>query len=163
MKHQQSPFVRNMLAIAFVFILLAGSVHAAYAESGVNTWKDVTETFEAGGTCADPDGLYQITVLSSGVSRNWSDEDSLKFTWAEHGTYILEPVDADSTVTYSGQYTVEARNHWSGDGTFLYAINTTMTALGSDGSRATIHTTFHLVITQNGIERVVDHMKMICH
>lgn len=161
MKKLQSPFVRSLLASVLTFAMWAGSARAVYAGNGAETWKDVTDSFEVYGSCSDPDGLYQITVVSSGVVRHSDEEGGLKFLWSENGTYMIEPIDADSPVTYSGRYNIEVQNHLS-ENNFLYKFVFTDTALGSDDTREVFHITTHIVITANGIERDVDNFQWIC-
>lgn len=162
MKTLQSRFLRIIFAIILAFAVLAGSTRLAAAGNGAETWKDRVESWESEGSCADPDGIYQLTVVSSGAVHRLETEDGFKFSWAEHGTYVLEPVDADSPVTYTGRYTAQAKNHFGGKN-FILHFTQTSTALGSDGSRGVMHWTFHLTITPNGLERDVDNVKWICH
>ena len=162
MKKLQSLYIRSILAITLVFAVLAGSVRAAYAESGVRTWKNETYSMEIYGSCSDPDGIYQMTLLSSGVVRHYDDENGLKFLWSETATYTVVPIDSDSPVTYSGRYSIEVQNHLS-DKNFLYQFVMTDRAFGSDGTRSLFHVTSHFVINANGVERVIDSFKMICN
>ena len=162
MRTLQSRFFRIVFAIMLVFAVLAGSARLAAAGNGAETWRDRVESWESEGSCADPDGIYQLTVVSSGAVHRLETEDGFKFSWAEHGTYVLEPVDADSPVTYSGRYNVQAQNQ-SGDKNFILHFTSTSTALGADGTRGVMHWTFHLIITPTGQERLVDNIKWICH
>ena len=162
MKKLQSSFVRIALALMLAFTVLAGFVHAAYAESGASTWKNEIYSMEVYGSCSDPDGVYQITLVSSGTVRHYDEENGLKFLWSEHGTYKIVPIDADSPVTYSGTYNIQVQNHLS-DNNFLYKFVFTDSALGSDGTREVFHIVTHIVITANGMERDVDQFQWICN
>lgn len=162
MKALPSLCLRIIFAIVLVFALLGESMDVAAAGNGAETWKDRVESWETEGSCADPDGLYLLTIVSSGAVHRLETEDGFKLSWAEHGTYVLEPLDADSPVSYSGRYSVTAQNHF-GDKNFILHFTQTSTALGSDGSRSVMHWTFHLTITPDGVEREVDHIKWICH
>jgi len=161
-KTLQSPFVRSILSIVLVFAVLAGSFRAAYAADSVDTWKNMTDSFEVYASCSDPDGLYQITLVSSGTVRHYDEENGLKFLWSENGTYTIVPIDADSPVTYSGTYNIQTQNHLS-DNNFLYKFIFTDTALGSDGTREVFQIRTHIVITATGVEHDVDNVRWICH
>jgi hypothetical protein len=162
MKTLPSSLVRIILAMALVFAVLSGSVHAAHASNGAETWKNVTDSFEVYGSCSDQDGIYQITLVSSGTVRHYDEENGLKFLWSENGTYTIVPIDADSPVTYSGNYNIQVQNHLS-DNHFLYKFIFTDTALGSDGTREVMHIISHIVINANGVERGFDDVHWICN
>jgi hypothetical protein len=162
MKTLQSPFLRSILAFALTFVILAGSVRAAYAGNGAFTWKKTTDTFEVIGSCSDPDGLYQITVVSSGVVHYVENENGYKFSWAENGTYYIEPIDADSPVTYSGRYNISLQDHLS-KGNSMFKHTHTNIGLGSDGTREIFHITEHLVVTPTGLVHEAENFQWICH
>lgn len=161
MNKLQSSFVRSALAIVLVFTVLAGSVHAAYADGGVKHWNNVVGSMEVYGSCSDPDGVYQITLVSSGTVRHYDEENGLKFLWEETATYTIVPIDAVSPVTYSGHYSIAVQDHLS-DNQFLYQFVMTDNAFGSDGTHSLLHVTMHINITPNGIERDVDGFQWIC-
>ena len=162
MKRLQSSLVRTIFALVLAFAVLRGSAHAVYAGNGAETWKDRVETFESYGSCADPNGLYQITTVSSGVVHRLETEDGFKFSWSEHGTFTIEPIDADSPVTYSGRFDVHVQNHL-GAGNFLYKYVSSSKAFGSDGTEEVMHITYHIVTTPNGVDHVVDHFRWDCN
>jgi len=99
MKKLQSLFVRGPLSMLILLALLAGSFSSVQAGNNALTWKNVTDTFEVTGTCSDPDGVYQITTVSSGAIHYVENENGFKFSWVESGTYYVEPISADSPVT----------------------------------------------------------------
>ena len=72
------------------------------------------------------------------------------------------PVDADSSVSYSGSYHIEVQNHLS-ENNFLYKFNFTDTALGSDGTREVFRVRNHILINANGVERDIDDVRWICN
>jgi hypothetical protein len=117
---------------------------------------------EVYGSCSDPDGLYQITLVSSGTVRHYDEENGLKFLWSENGTYTIVPIDADSPVTYSGIYNIQVQNHLSNNN-FLYKFIFTDTALGSDGTREVFQVRTHILINANGVERDIDNVRWICN
>ena len=162
MKKLQFSFVRSVLGIVLVFAVLAGSVRAAYASNGAETWKNVTDSFEVYGSCSDQDGLYQITLVSSGTVRYYDEKNGLKLLWSENGTYTVVPIDADSPVSYSGTYNIQVQNHLS-DNNFLYKFIFTDTALGSDGTREVFQVRTHVTINANGVERNIDEVRWICN
>jgi hypothetical protein len=157
-----SPLFRSLLLIVLTFALLAGSVRAAYAGNGALTWKNLAETYEVYGTCSDPDGLYQITVVSSGAIHYVENRNGFKFSWAENGTYYLEPLDAGSSVTYSGRYTITLQDHLNKN-TSVFKHTHTNVGLGSDGTREVFHLTTHLVMTPDGLVREVENVQWICN
>jgi hypothetical protein len=59
---------------------LDSSVQAAYASNGAFTWQKVTDRYEVIGSCSDPDGIYQITVVSSGAFHYFGNENGFKFS-----------------------------------------------------------------------------------
>lgn len=157
MKKLQSSLFLGMLVIALTLTVLAGSVHRANAGNGAFTdtftWKNVTDTFVVQGSCSDPDGVYQITIVSSGAIHLTEDDSGYKFSWAENGTYYIEPIDADSPVTYSGRYATHLVD--TGiftDGKFVFKNSFTNVGLGSDGTRELFRFTNIFVVTPNGIE-----------
>lgn len=162
MKKLQPLFVRGLLAIALTFAFLVSSARAASASNGAVTWKNVTDSFEVYGSCSDQDGLYQITLVSSGAVRYYDEENGLKFLWEENGTYTIVPLDADSPVTYSGRYNIQVQNHLS-DNNFLYKFGFTDTAFGSDGTHEVFHVLTQILINANGVERDVDQFQWICN
>jgi hypothetical protein len=162
MKKLQSLSFRSILAVALAFGILAQSFHAAYASNGAFTWRNVTDTFEGVGTCSDPDGIYLISVLSTGTVQYVETENGYKFSLAENGTAYLEPIQADSSVTYSSHYNFQIQDRLS-NGNSMYTYNFVDTALGSDGTREVFKITYHLVVTSNGLEREVDNFQWICN
>lgn len=155
MKKLQSSRFLGMLVIALTLAILAGSVHRANAGNGAFTdtftWKNETLTFEVYGSCSDPDGLYQITIVSSGAIHIVENANGYKFKVAEHGTYFLEPIDASSPVTYSGQYAdqfvdtgIFTGDHWAFNRTFISV------GRGSDGTHETFRFTNIWIVTPNG-------------
>lgn len=162
MKKLQSPFVRGILVIVLAFAVLAGSVRAAYADNGAYTWHNTTDTFTVEGTCSDPDGVYQITTVSSGAIHFVENENGFKFNWVESGTYYVEPISADSPVTYSGHYTSQLQDHLSKDN-FMFRNIFTNTGLGADGTREVFHITLNVVFTPNGAVREVEKFQWICN
>jgi hypothetical protein len=162
MNKQHSPLFRGLLVIALAFAVLAGSVRAAYAANGAFTWQNVTDTFVVIGSCSDLDGVYQITIVSSGAIHYVENEDGYKFSWAENGTYYIEPIDADSPVTYSGRYATQLQDNLS-KGNFVFKNTFTNVGLGSDGTRETFHITTHVVVTPTGLVREAENFKWICN
>lgn len=162
MKKLQSSLVRGTLAIITVFAVLMGLVRAAYASNGAFTWQKMTDTFEVFGTCSDPDGLYQITVISSGVVQYVETDSGYKFSWAENGSYYMEPIDADSSITYSGRYTITLQDLLT-KGSSMFKHTHTNVGLGSDGTREVFHLTEHLVATPTGLVREAGNFQWICN
>lgn len=162
MKRLQSPLFRSTLVIALTFAILAGSVRAAYAGNGAFTWQNVTDTFVVEGTCSDPDGVYQITVVSSGAIHYVENENGFKFNWVENGTYYVEPISADSSVTYSGRYVTQLQDNLSRDNSIFRNIFTN-TGLGSDGTREVFHVVLNVVFTPNGLVREAENFRWLCN
>ena len=162
MKTLQFCSLRMVFAIVLAFAILGGSARAASAANGAETWKDRVESWESEGSCADPEGLYRITIVSSGVVHSLETEDGFKVSWSEHGTFTIEPIDADSPVTYSGRFDVNVQNHF-GAGNFLYKYVSSSKAFGSDGTQEVMHIVSHLITTPNGIDQVVDHFRWVCN
>ena len=162
MKKFRSPLFRSILAVALTFAVLAGFVHATYASNGAFTWHKMTDTFEAFGTCSDPDGLYRITVVTSGVVQYVETDSGYKFSWAENGSYYMEPIDADSSVTYSGRYTITLQDLLT-KGSSMFKHTHTNVGLGSDGTREVFHITEHLVVTPTGLVREAENFQWICN
>ena len=165
MKSLHSPLIRGILIIAQMLAVLAGSVRAAYASDGAFTdtftWQNFTDTFVVFGSCSDPDGVYQITIVSNGVIHYVENDSGYKFSWAEKGVYYIEPIDADSPVTYSGHYATHLEENLN-KRNFMFKNIFTNTGLGSDGTRETFHITYHVVITPDGIERDLENVQWIC-
>ena len=161
MKRLQSPLFRGILVIALTLAVLAGSVRAARADNGAFTWQNATNTFVVFGTCSDQDGMYQITIVSNGAVHFVENKNGSKFSWAEEGTYFVEPIVADSPVTYSGHFVTSLQENLSSRN-FMFKNIFTNTGLGSDGTRETFHITYHVVITPNGVERVLENVQWIC-
>ncbi len=152
---------RSALLIGLALIILAVPLSVAYADNGAFTWQNQVDTFEVTGSCSDPDGLYQITIVSTGTVRFVENDNGVKFGYAENGTYVIEPVAADSPVTYSGQYATRLEEHVNPNNyTFLDTF--TNTGWGSDGTHEIFHFTLHIVDTPNGPERVVENVQWIC-
>lgn len=162
MKKLQSPWFRGLLAIVLTLAVLAGSVRAVYAGDGAYTWKNVVNTFEVLGTCSDPDGLYQITVVSSGTLHYVENENGYKFSVSQSGTYYLEPIEADSSVTYSGRYTAHFQDRLS-KGVSMIKDTFTNVGTGSDGSQEVFHVTFRLIVTPSGLVHEVENVQWICN
>lgn len=162
MKKLQSPWFRGLLVIVLTLAILAGSVRAVYADDGAVTWKNVVNTFEVFGTCSDPDGLYRITVVSSGTIHYVENENGYKFSLSESGTYYLEPIEADSSVTYSGRYNDHFQDLLSKDVSMIKQTFTNV-GTGSDGTHEVFHLTFRLVVTPSGLVRQVDNVQWICN
>lgn len=164
MKKLQSPLFRGMLVVVLALAVLAGSIRAVYADSGAFTWKNVTDTFVAFGSCSDPDGVYQITIVSSGAIHIVENANGYKFSLAENGTYFIEPIDAASSVTYSGRYSTHLVDTgiFTG-GKFVFKDTFTNVGLGSDGTRETFHITTHATLTPGGVLYEIDNVKFICN
>lgn len=162
MKKLQSIVFRGLLAIVLSLGVLAGATRAAYASNGAFTWQRVTDTYEVVGTCADPDGVYQITVVSSGAVHYVETDSGYSFNWAENGSYTVEPIDADSGVTYSGRYTITLQEHL-GKGSSIFKHTHTDIGLGSDGSREVFHITEHVTLTPTGLVREAGNFQWICN
>jgi hypothetical protein len=162
MKKLHLPFLHSFLAIALTFAFLVSPVQAAYASNGAFTWQKTTDTFEIFGTCSDPNGLYQITVVSSGTIQYVETQSGYKFSWAENGTYSVEPINADSSVTYSGRYTISLQDHLS-NGASIFKHTHTDVGLGSDGTHEVFHITEHLVVTPTGLVREAGNFQWICN
>jgi len=162
MKKLQSILFRSTLAIVTTLAVLAGSVRAAYAGNGAITWKNLTNTYEAVGTCSDPDGLYQVTTVSNGVVNLVENENGYKFNWHDAGTFFLEPIDANSSVTYSGRYSEQFQDHLN-KGSSMIKHTFTNVGRGSDGTHEVFHITFRLVLTPDGLVREVDNFQWICN
>ncbi len=161
MKKLQSPLVRNLLAIAIVFAALAGSFRSVQAGNDAFTWKNSTDTFEAIDTCSDPEGLYRITTVSSGYISYVEDADGYKFKWHEHGTAYVEPISAASPVTYTSNYTINLMDRLNNNTSTFKHIHTNV-GFGSDGTHEVFHFSYHVVVTPNGLERVVDNFQWNC-
>jgi len=162
MKKLQSPWFRSILVLVLTLAVLAGSVRAVYASNGAFTWKNAVNTFEVFGTCSDPDGLYQITVVSSGTVHYVENENGYKFSSSESGTYYIEPIDADSSVTYSGRYSDHFQDRLN-KGNSMFKHTFTNVGIGSDGTHEVFHLTFRLVVTPSGLVREVDNVQSICN
>jgi outer membrane protein assembly factor BamB len=161
MKNLPSPLFRGLLVLALTFGALAGAVHAVSAANGAFTWQNVTDTFVVFGSCSDPDGVYQITIVSNGVIHYVESANGYAFTWNENGAYRIEPIAADSPVTYSGRYATQLQDILS-KGAFVFKNIFTNTGLGSDGTHETFHVTYHVTITPDGIERDLENFKWVC-
>jgi len=151
MKNVQFPLWRSFLVIALSFAVLAGFTGTARADSPAFTWQNVTDTFVVFGSCSDPDGMYQITLVSSGAAHFVENGNGYKFRASEHGTFFIEPIDAASPVTYSGQYS----DHFLDTGIFTgekWAFNRTFISVGrgSDGTHEVFRFTNIWIVTPNG-------------
>lgn len=162
MKKLQLLWLRGILIVALTFVALVGSVGAAYAGNGAFTWQNVTDTFVVEGTCSDPDGIYQITVVSSGAIHYVENNNGYKFSWAENGTYYVEPISADSPVTYSGHYSTQFQENLS-KGNFIFRNIFTNTGIGSDGTREVFHITTNVVVTPTGLVREAENFQWLCN
>ena len=168
MKKLHFPLFRVILVLALTTAVLAGSVRAAYAGDGAFTdtvtWQNATDTFIVFGSCSDPDGVYEITILSSGAIHFVENGNGYKFSWAEHGTYSIVPIAADSPVTYSGRYATHLIDTgiFTG-GNFVFKDTFTNIGLGSDGTRETFHITTHAVLTATGVLYEIENFKWICN
>jgi hypothetical protein len=162
MKKLQFSIFRTLLAITITFAVLAASVRTVGASNGAFTWHKTTDTFEVIGSCSDPNGLYQITVVSSGMIQYVETQSGYKFSWAENGTFYLEPINADSSVTYSGRYTISLQDLIS-NGSSVFKHTHTDVGFGSDGSREVFHITEQLVVTPTGLVREVENFQWICN
>ena len=164
MKKLQSPLFRGMLVVVLALTVLAGSIRTVYADSGAFTWQNVTDTFVAFGSCSDPDDVYQITIVSSGAIHFVENANGYKFSWAENGTYYIEPIDAASPVTYSGRYSTHlADTGIFSDGKFVFKNTFTNVGRGSDGTRETFHFTNIFAVTPTGIENERESVQWICN
>jgi hypothetical protein len=167
MKKLQSSLLRIALVFTLALAVLAGSVRAAYAGNGAFTdtvtWKNATDSFVVFGSCSDPDGVYQVTIVSSGAIHFVENVNGYKFSWAENGTYYLEPIDADSPVTYSGRYSTHLvdTGFFTG-GKFVFKNTFTNVGRGSDGTRETFHVTTHAVLTATGVLYEIENVQWIC-
>jgi hypothetical protein len=167
MKKLQSPLFRITLVLALALAVLAGSVRAASAGNGAFTdtitWQNLTDTFVVSGSCSDPDGVYQITLVSNGAIHFVENANGYKFSWAEAGTYSIEPIAADSPVTYSGRYSTHLIDTglFTG-GKFVFKNTFTNVGLGSDGTRETFHITTHAVLTATGVLYEIENVQWIC-
>lgn len=163
MKTLRFPLFRGALIVAMTLAVLAGSVRAAYAGNGASTWQNFTDTFVVVGSCSDPDGVYQITVVTNGAIHFVENANGYKFSWAEEGDYYIEPIAADSPVTYSGHYATHFVDTGLFTGGNFVAKNTlTSVGLGSDGTRETLHITTHVVLTPTGAAYEIENLQWIC-
>ena len=162
MKKLQSPIFLGLLVIALLTSLLSGFVGVAFAGNGAFTWQNVTDTFVVFGSCSDPDGVYQITIVSSGAIHYVENDSGYKFTWAENGSYFIEPIAADSPVTYSGRYSTQLQDNLNRN-SFMFKNSFTNVGLGSDGTRETFHIVTHVVVDGAGLVREAENFKWICH
>jgi hypothetical protein len=166
MKKSRSSLFRGALILALTLVVLAGSARAAQAGGAFTdtfTWQNATDTFVVFGSCSDPDGMYQITIVSNGAIHLTENANGYKFSWAENGTYFIEPVAADSPVTYSGRYSthlVDTGIFTGGD--FVFKNTFTNVGLGSDGTRETFHVTTHAVLTPTGVLYEIENVQWIC-
>jgi hypothetical protein len=168
MKSKQPPTLRGILILTLMFAVLASSVRAVSAAGGTFTdtitWQNATDTFVVFGSCSDPDGVYQITIVSNGAIHFVENANGYKFSWAENGTYYIEPIDADSPVTYSGRYSthlVDTGFFTGGD--FVFKNTFTNVGLGSDGTREAFHITTHAVLTPTGVLYEIENVQLICN
>ena len=143
--------LRRMLTLALALVILASHAGMASANNGAYTWRNETISFEVYGSCSDPDGLYQVTLVSSGASHFVENANGYKFNHEEHGTYFIEPIDASSPVTYSGRYSDHfvdtgylTGDHWSFNRTFINV------GQGSDGTHEIFRFTNIWTVTPNG-------------
>ena len=162
MKHFNSPLFRKVAFLVLVMGLLVASAGAAFANNRAYTWQNETDTFVAYGTCSDPNGAYQITIVSTGAIHFIENNNGLKFHWSEHGTANLVPVAANSPVTYSGRYATSLQEIVNPN-TYVFKNAFTNVAYGSDGTHETFHVTFQIVDTPNGPERVIENFQWICN
>jgi hypothetical protein len=161
MKRFHFPLFRGMLVSVLTLALLAGSAGAVYADNGAFTWQNFTDTFVVFGSCSDPDGVYQITIVSNGAIHFIENANGYKFSWAEAGDYFIEPIAAESPVTYSGHYATHLEDN-SNRSNFMFKNIFSNTGLGSDGTRETFHLTYHVTITPDGVERDLENVQWIC-
>lgn len=164
MNKLRPPLLRGLLVLALMLGILAGAVRAASAANGAFTWQNATDTFMVVGSCSDPDGVYQITTVSNGAIHFVENANGYKFSWAEEGDYVIEPIAAASPVTYSGHYAthlVDTGFFTGGD--FVFKNTFTNVGLGSDGTRETFHITTHAVRTPTGVLYEIENVAWNCN
>ncbi len=162
MKKLRFHSLHRTVLFALTLLLLATSAGTAFAERIVETWHNETLTVGWIGSCSDPDGYYQMTIVSTGEGHLIFNDNGVKHGWSETGTFFVEPIDSISPVTYSGQYAWHFQEGIN-QNNYYYSETFQMVGLGSDGTHETFHVNAHIVETPEGLVRVIDNVWWACN